>query len=95
MTILELHIFCKKDERSEEDVRLQKQLEELNLPTPVKPEVVEEWRLGLVVFDHIAFMYHDGNSPENSILHTTGGAAIVVKESLTQIQDMLNQSANK
>lgn len=95
MILLNLHILCIKDERSEDDIKLAKQLAELEIPTKDKVEdkIKNEWRFGTLVFDNVDAFYPDVTG-KHTLMHTKGGTVVNIRESYPEVEAQVHERLN-
>lgn len=95
---LYVHILCNRDERSPEDIAIEKQFAELQLPLR-KPEddeeekVKQEWRPGVLNYSNIEGFYAHTNNT-NTLVHTISGGVLTIKESVMELIGQIKKLNN-
>jgi hypothetical protein len=92
MKVLQVNILCNKDERDEEDLKVEAQMKDMGIK--IDDKVVQEWRSGFIIIDHIEAFYPHGKKPEYTLMHMTSNNVITLKESVDDIIELLNKLNN-
>ena len=92
MTALQLNILCNKDEREEDDIKVEEQLKDLGIPLSKEaPKVIQEWRTGFVIMEHIEAFYPHGKLKQHTLIHMASNNIITVRESVEELTTLLNK----
>lgn len=95
MIALQLNILCNKDEREEEDIKLQEQLKEMGVPpSDDAPKVIQEWRMGYIIAEHIEAFYPSGKFPQHTMVHMASNNIITIKENITELLTILTTQSS-
>lgn len=95
MHFIHVHILCNRDTRSEEDLKLEKQFAQLELPIDLpQDKVIQEWRPGQVNVNHIACFYPHA-AAEHCVIHLYTGSVLTILEPFAEVQQRVANVTGK